>query len=480
MFSDLAAKSNRLVIHFHGGLVSREAGVAAATQLGPEYRKAGAEPLFIVWETGIADIISQNVQAIFDEEVFQTILRRVTQFVKGKLDKIMGPPGARAVAGGLSLPYESEAQAEIDEGRAGKPMFVDTPVENVPEQAAPTPEQALTDHEKAQIEAEIDSDGDLKNRVRAIAASRYPEGDAGAKSVASVAPVESLMDDAVVKGIAGQGAAEVDEERSRSILGAIALGKHIVAVVGSVIWRFAQHRDHGPYLTIVEEVMREFYVRAAGRFLWQEMKGAIDSAFGFEPECGGAALVKTIHDAWKANVKPCLTIVGHSAGAIYAARLLRELHSRMDADFRVNVVFIAPACTFKYLAESLKAAEGRLANLRIFGMSDAVERRDEMVPLIFPASLLYFVSGVLEDDSDEPLAGMQRYYSGPYAGSSFGEIAYVKGFDRLQGAHSYAWAQVSGFEGANCDMVTHGGWANAPQTLASVQYLIQRGCGDAW
>ena len=32
-----------------------------------------------------------------------------------------------------------------------------------------------------------------------------------------------------------------------------------------------------------------------------------------------------------------------------------------------------------------------------------------LVPVIYPASLLYFVSGLLEDEADQPLIGMQRY-----------------------------------------------------------------------
>jgi pimeloyl-ACP methyl ester carboxylesterase len=256
------------------------------------------------------------------------------------------------------------------------------------------------------------------------------------------------------------------------------LGKRVVTVVGAVIWRYANKRDHGVYLTIVEEIMRAFYVRAAGRFLWTEMKDAVGRAFTQDSDHGGTALIEQMRQLWKVG-KPRITLVGHSAGSIYVARLLKELHTAMEADFKANVVLIAPACTFDYLADSLESAGDRVASLRIFGMSDLVERNDHLVPGIYPASLLYFVSGVLEDVRDEPLVGMQRYYSDLYDGSKFKTIAGVKTFRHLLEEHAYAWAQTGGFKGANCDMVRHGGWADAPETLASVLYLIGEGGSNA-
>src|SRR5262249_3980671 len=228
------------------------------------------------------------------------------------------------------------------------------------------------------------------------------------------------------------------------------------------------------------EIMREFYVRAAGRVLWQGMKEAIEGAFKYEADCGGAGLVREMQTLWQSNIKPCVTLVGHSAGAIYVARLLRELHEKMHPSFRAHVFFTAPACTLSYLARSLDQAGSRIANLRIFGMGDPIERRDAVASMVYPASLLYFVSGVLEDDRDQPLAGMQRYYSSPYVRNGFGDIAFVKGQAILSRPHAYVWAQTTGFEGANCDMTSHGGWVDAPATLASVKFLIQKGPISDW
>jgi hypothetical protein len=103
------------------------------------------------------------------------------------------------------------------------------------------------------------------------------------------------------------------------------------------------------------------------------------------------------------------------------------------------VVLVAPACTFGHLARSLEHAGKLVANLRIFGMRDHIERKDAIASVIYPASLLYFVSGVLEDDRDEPLVGMERYYAAPYVGEGFRDITSVKGQATLLRPHACAW-----------------------------------------
>ena len=60
----LAADDRRhLVIHFHGGLVSKQAGLAIAEKLLPVYSPtpgSGGYPLFFVWESGAWETIRNN------------------------------------------------------------------------------------------------------------------------------------------------------------------------------------------------------------------------------------------------------------------------------------------------------------------------------------------------------------------------------------------------------------------------------------
>jgi hypothetical protein len=142
-----------------------------------------------------------------------------------------------------------------------------------------------------------------------------------------------------------------------------------------------------------------------------------------------------------------------------------------------NLTLIAPACDFKLLAETLKSAGRRIVGFRIFGMGDSVERTDAILPVIYPSSLLYFVSGVLENESDKPLAGMARYYTEPYSESKFPEIDYVRTFSLLKRENALIWSISNAGDGISCDMTSHGGWTESEATLKSILYILAKGFG---
>src|SRR5688572_20725023 len=95
-------------------------------------------------------------------------------------------------------------------------------------------------------------------------------------------------------------------------------------------------------------------------------------------------------------------------------------------------------------------------------MQDAVERAEwllEGVPLaerFYPGSLLYFVSGVLEDQRDKPIVGMQRFYTGTFR-ELYPEVDQVAHFLDESAAHA-VWSKVSGGEGLSSGSLTHGGF----------------------
>jgi hypothetical protein len=337
IFAGLAAKPpERFVLYFHGGLVSRENAIAGAKTLEQELAKSGAASLFVIWESGLTEIISQKLPKIFQEDLFQSIHLKVSQFVKAKLDKMRA--GDAGKGAGLPIEFEENIQKEIDKG-AG--MFADIPIHEIPEDAVVDPDSALSEDEKTEIVNKVDRDPTLRHELSAVAAGRAEA--AGSKDAAGVEARSTLMDAEVLQTLVPP----EEKEGGKFALSTIQLGKHIVFIVGGVIWRFVKRRDHGPYLTIVEEIMREFYVRAIGRFAWTGMKDSIEQAF--KPGNGGSALVDEIQKLWQDGVRPGVTLIGHSAGAIYVARLLRALHKAMDPKFKVNIALIAPACTCSYL-----------------------------------------------------------------------------------------------------------------------------------
>jgi len=465
-FQSLAtAKPARVVIYFHGGLVSLQTGEGQANTLNPLFINAQSSPMFLVWETGITEVIEQRLPAIFNEAIFQRILRRVTQFVKGKVDKetMAGTPKATDP---LPLTREDQIQAQIQSAQATLQMPIDSRIHQL------DPDTTLTPSERAQIEQEIVGDIQLQTQAQQVANTRQPAGKAEINARAAVVQgsTATLMDQDVLEDIAPAAPG------AKGVLSMVQLAIHIVKVVARIIERFAKHRDHGAYLTIIEEIFREFYVGNAGKFIWAGIKKEVDDAFGVAADCGGTQLVAHLNALWTGGVKPRVTLIGHSAGAIYVARLLKELHAKMPPDFQCEVVFIAPAVIFHVFADAIQNAGSRIARLRIVGMGDPLELKNAIAGPVYPASLLYFVSGVLEEHSDEPILGMQRYYAAPYVGAGFEDIAFVKAFTPLTLAKAFAWADITQGDGANCDMHSHGGWITAaPATLASVLKIVEYG-----
>lgn len=450
----------RLVLYFHGGLTPLASGLGNATILAPHLQAVGAASIFVIWESGWQEIIEQNLPAIFHEPIFQAIQQKVAQILKGKIEQT----AAQQTMGALALPSKTEVRTHLAEARTGSPLFRDAGPDDVPD---------LTEDEKRAIEFDVERDADLRTALQDIVQTGVNPTAAAATDVAARASPHTLMSPDVL--------AEIVPAAAPTAMGGffsmLNMAKHIIAVVAAIIERLHTHRDHGLYLTITEEILREFYIRNVGKFLWDGMKTEVSEAFDPASASAGKALIEALQGLWASGVKPTITLVGHSAGAIYAARMLSEMQkANLPAEMKCDVILIAPACTFQLFSDTLQAAGNRIGGLRIFGMGDERERQNALFPPIFNSSLLYFVSGVIEDAPDMPLVGMQRYYSVPYEGPDFTPLDPVRKAEKLILPHAFAWAEATGFQGGNCDMRSHGGWlTEAPQTLASVLYLIQAG-----
>jgi hypothetical protein len=79
------ATEPRPVIHIHGGLVNKSSGLAGAQRLDSYYRAAGVLPVFPVWESGFFETVGNNWKEIFDEKLFQALLKRLLKHAGGKL-----------------------------------------------------------------------------------------------------------------------------------------------------------------------------------------------------------------------------------------------------------------------------------------------------------------------------------------------------------------------------------------------------------
>lgn len=152
-----------LVIHFHGGLVSKASGLDIAGRLFDDYSPsatAGAYPVFYVWESGAWETIRNNFTELADEPVFKQLLRKALQYALEKLGGSAAAGVGRSIAPGSTGSRESEVRQELEAfwaapGKENIP-FRDLEPRATPAQAR-TVEAALEENE---IIADLERDGE--------------------------------------------------------------------------------------------------------------------------------------------------------------------------------------------------------------------------------------------------------------------------------------------------------------------------------
>jgi hypothetical protein len=420
-----ALQSDRLVMHFHGGLVDEARGMKIAEGLLPMYAGAGAYPVCFVWRAGALEILRNNILEIAREELFDRLIRRVLGWAVGK---VRGEE-----EGGRGGPMQRPSQQELDEQLGARKRLTDPDAGSEPfadEQTTPQPlelepvggegePRELTPAEEQQFLAEVRTDAQLQQVVAGVVAHRDVEWTdlEGARGVPEAEPVPSMIDDAVLAQIA-EG---TDDEGARGLLSMTVLAKKALQVLRGVLLRYRNQTDSGVYPTVVEEVLRAFYLANVGGALWNAMKNETLDTFaaGHADRAGGLVLDQlTAAHAQRATVRT--TLVGHSTGAVFIDNLLAALarsHQKQTrlsaASAQFQVCYLAPACTTQHFAQTLDVAGHLIGRFRMFTMTDDAERADRLVGAVYPRSLLYLVSGLLERDREAsavaPVLGLSRY-----------------------------------------------------------------------
>lgn len=288
--------------------------------------------------------------------------------------------------------------------------------------------------------------------------------------------------------------------------------------------RITQHRDHGDE-TAIEESLRDLPTTRISfavpiQRLWREMQDGTERAFsgpGTDPFAPldryvGAHMVKTLLSAYSiSRAWPRITLIGHSTGAVYICNFLKYMHRALTdvkyqdrlglttmvrdylasamANIQFDVIFIAPAVRIANFAETFYLYHDLIRDFRSFGMSDGRESSAPTTTLLdqlfasigWHRSLLYFVSGVCEQDADTPLFGMQRFMmNGAYDGDRFGRIDNINPLiSYLAAKHRTIWASEAAASdpdpGRQCDATNHGGFPEEDKTRNSVCYLLRGG-----
>ncbi|MBE0576874.1 MAG: hypothetical protein IH613_13375 [Desulfuromonadales bacterium] len=456
--------SGGIVVHFHGGLVSEAKGREIANRLTPVYQDAHAYPIFPVWESGLIETIINNFSQIAGESFFQTILLRARRIVGRKFAQ---DEGGRSVGVLPPVDFTLEEKALIDALGAEDDSLL--PSDRVPTSQL-TP---LSATEQMTIEAELQQDAELLLVVQEVSNGlRNPNGIVLDEATRSAAPVvassATLMDPATADRLVDR-----PDPSSRGIISTAKLVKAIVKVAVRVTKRYISNRDHGFHATIVEEILREFYLANIGGAIWSQMKQDTADSFGPNPQVfGGTALLTELAKGVQLGAQPKVTLIGHSTGAVYISHLLKAADAILPEDFKFDILLLAPASTFDLLAETLTGQQERIGGFRMFTMADNKERQDRLVPFLYPHSLLYFVSGVVESYADIPIIGMQRFYDeSNYEPGEFPNVECMRRYIR----NMADWVVWSTGLGPHCKAVSHGDFDDDPTTLLSIKNILRNG-----
>lgn len=475
-----AEAASGIVMHFHGGLVSEaNARISAAERLYPLYaERAKAYPIFFVWESGFLEAPLNNLGEIASENLFHEFVKKVAEWVLKKLPDDIGFKG-----GSGTMINEADLRADFDawfNRQRGHPPDQLAQQHGTDDAflAERTKGVALDEQELvADIQESIESDTGFQNAVEEVYNGIDEEG---VPRITTRGTGTSISTKSHISKEAADRLFEPAPGTTKG-LGPISwfkIAKTVAAIVIRVVRRFRKGRAHGPYVTVVEETLRELYIDKIGRHIWWDrMKGDAADAFRDGQEYGGTALFAELKSQLEGRqAVPKITLVGHSAGAICICNCLRAAAQQVP-NLNFDVIFEAPAATYDLLAATAAEHGSRIRHFRQFGMSDELEAADTLVPIIYLRSLLYFVSGLLENEPDEPLIGMARYLERTdiYDAESFPNIELCRRFYAGY-PNSLIWSPSILGPGFNSDGKSHGHFDDIDEeTMASVQHILQNG-----
>ncbi|CAN7373495.1 hypothetical protein [Paraburkholderia hospita] len=412
--------SRHLCVFFHGGLVSEADGLNVANQLIANYTSSDAYPFFFIWQSDLVTTIKAMLETYSDDPGFVNAVSRTVKTVALKVT------------------------VALDTDRSLKNRRPSTKArERVP----------MTLKESAAFARPFDTAWERR---------------AGAQLACSSSELDQFAQWLAEEGKSVQ--------HKRPLFPVKRLGGP-QNPLARIIRRLNSGHGHGLYTTVVEELFVAAGVAdELGAPIWGEMKRFIDSSFSNDVEAGGTTFLNHLCKAWDDNPKLRVTLIGHSAGAIYVQRFIEALDARLAASSprQVQVILLAAAITFERMKAGLPALHRRVSGLRLFGLDSKTEGSYWEVPPIYNKSLLYIVSSLCETDpnADKPLVGMQRYWSGtaPYTDS---DIRDVLEFVRVR----KVWSPTSSDAkpGYQSGAKKHAGFPLDSETNSSICFILKNG-----
>jgi hypothetical protein len=438
----------RLILHFHGGLVPESSGKAIAEAMAAHYGDTAAS-IAMVWETGILEVFRDNLKKIHKTRVFRKALSWVLAKAAPRLGLDEGAKGAAGQAldaQAIESMLESEAGVALLDSALAEAARVSNS-EAVAKGGAGE-ESLLEETIALDLELDFYSDPELVELI---------ESDTG-----GAGPIRKNLE--LNAG-----------EKSLSVMG---IAWFVAKVVVAVIRRYRNGTHHDPVPTAVEELLRAAYMGEVGQFAWGEMKRkALDMWIDDGPLPGeeghvGGYVLRRLEKLAQDRPEVTIDLVGHSAGSIAICHMLAEIEAQGRAIPIRNIAFLAPAVRLDFFAQRIVRHAPQFKRFRAFTMCDEAEKSDKLVGAVYPRSLLFFISGLLEARPGTPLAGLARHVTArtASAGAGYDDVhKWLGAGDRL----ILAPTPDSAADGLRTRSAHHGDFDNDNPTLASLLFMAQ-------
>lgn len=442
LLGDGLGEANRLVLYFHGGLVNEASGLASAERMAGNYGKV-AVSLGIIWETGLVEVVRDNLLKITDTKLFKKAL----SWVLAKAG-VGDDSGAKGPAGGSLTAEEIEAFLSKPEGAQELDEILSAQAKAA-QATASARSSGLDDLDEEAIgrdlEYDLTSDPSLPEMIDAADSDD---------------PIRRKLD--LDEGARGPTTASV----------AFFIAKVIVAVIR----RYRSGTAHDALPTAVEELLRAAYLADVGKFAWDAMKTKAqrmwidDAGESSAATHGGGYLLRQLEALQAKRPSMIIDVVGHSAGSIAICEMLAAIEADGRKIRMRNIVFLAPAVRLDLFARWVPRGPQVFKRFRMFTMTDTAEKADRIAGPVYPRSLLYMVSGCFEDRPDAAILGMERFLqsAGTTAGRDYDDVRrWLLDGNRLV----YSPSAENAGEGLRTAALKHGAFDDDAATLASLLFI---------
>lgn len=405
----LSKNAKTLNIYFHGGLVNEFDG-AEAVRTVTEYLNNtddNTHNIGFIWKTGIKDVLTENFSNIFGKGLGYILQKVLLTTISNRFT-----PAVQVSP--MSFIKSENTAPDIDSILLGKSTCPDFQSAFDPKMSDSSSKD-ISEEECEQLCAAVIAslDGEANNQKYWL--DFTSDHTLSVKEDVEEAINSDLNQTSNEKGFVG------------SFRRAFLVGK----ILYNVLKRFRNGTGHGTIETITEEIFQQFYVSDIGTSVWSAMK--TKATMMWQEKNPGADLMRALSSVPDLHVN----LIGHSAGSNCIAGLLNTYDSDQHSFKLDNVILMGAACTYDVFTDSYMKHRSKYNKFFSIKMTDYNESRDRLidnVPVIsslYPASLLYFISGVLEDptqrfphNSDHPVVGMSRYLEArsPYQTEHFNTV----------------------------------------------------------